>query len=180
MRKKGILMPETLKIILAVLGIVILITLAVKMYNASITRTEIEQARFNLDIIERTIANLEEGSSQEYLLLSPKGWVLTTWPIKYSYYSPAIGPGANPAPFEYPESYIPNQCKKNNWQRCICFCSPPSDGQLLEACDKLAVCKNIKNELEKESPIYVDNLIDNKKPIVFSLNNGKLSFIMKK
>lgn len=42
--KRGILMPETLKIILAVLGISLLLYLAYSLYSMFITDTEIQKA----------------------------------------------------------------------------------------------------------------------------------------
>jgi len=179
MKKQGILMPETLKLILAVVGIVILFGLAVKLYQVSTAKTDVQQAKFNLDTINRIIENLvkEGGGEEEYILLSPKEWVLTTWPINYVYYyDDGLG---SPIMIEYPESYIPNQCKVNNWKRCICLCSEVSGDELLEACNKLSICKEIQINLEKNSPIFISDLIEKKKPLTISLNNENLKFYVK-
>lgn len=176
MNKKAILMSEVLRIILAVLGIVILMSLAVGLYGIFI-KSDLDKVRIHMDNIERIVNNLKEGESENYVLLNPKEWVLTTWPIDYARET-YILPTA-PAPDRYTsdvytDTDMPNECKKNNWQRCICFCSPVSNRELIEACNKLSVCKNINSDLEKNKPVNIEDLIRNKQVVNFILQNNKI------
>jgi len=73
--KKAILLPETLKIIIAVICIVLLIYLAVSLYGIFIRKSEIEQARATLDAIVGKLESLEkDGDSLSYLITGPRAW----------------------------------------------------------------------------------------------------------
>jgi len=76
--KKAIVLPETLKLIIAVLCIFILIYLSVSLYDIFIKKTEIQQARETLSQISAEVESLEEGGSRDFLVTSPKDWVLMT------------------------------------------------------------------------------------------------------
>jgi hypothetical protein len=74
--KNGILMPETLKIIIAVICIGLLVYLSVSLYGIFAQQTKIEQARATLDQIFAEIEGLEEGEKSDYLVVAPKDWVI--------------------------------------------------------------------------------------------------------
>ncbi|MEA3329160.1 MAG: hypothetical protein U9Q06_00260 [Nanoarchaeota archaeon] len=78
MNKKGeFTIEEFVRIVIAVMVILILIYLAFSLYGVLRQQSKLKQAQIHLETIERIIKNLEEGSSDEYLLTSPKGWFLT-------------------------------------------------------------------------------------------------------
>jgi hypothetical protein len=174
MNKKAILMPEVLRMILAVLGIIILFGLAVALYGLFI-KGDLDKINGHMNNLDRIVNNLEEGKTENYILLNPKNWILTSWPIDYTYYPPAVGPGAQPSPVSYLENVIPNECKKNSWKTCICLCSSSSyGGNIIEGCNKLAVCKQVVFDVEKNKPIWINSLIDNKQIVSFKLENNKV------
>jgi len=73
--KKAILLPETLKIIIAVICIVLLIYLAVSLYGIFIGKSEIERARATLDAIVGKLNSIEkDGDMQQYLVTAPVNW----------------------------------------------------------------------------------------------------------
>jgi hypothetical protein len=71
--KKGILMPEMLKIIVAVISIGFLIYLGIVLVNMSLQKTEVEQAKATLDQVIRTVDSLEDGGEEEQILESRSG-----------------------------------------------------------------------------------------------------------
>lgn len=74
--KKAILLPEGLKIIIAVLCILILIYLAWSLYSMLTTKTKLAQAKETLKEIAVKINELEEGKIEPFLITTPKGWVI--------------------------------------------------------------------------------------------------------
>lgn len=122
--KKGILMPEVLKILLAVICIAALVYLAAGMYGIFIKKNQIEQARGTLEQITAKINTLKEGETTTVLVLSPKDWFILTFN------------SAAPAK--------PKTCLGN----CICICEDKG----AEGCDAGGLCKavdksaNIPNE----------------------------------
>lgn len=109
MNKRGMLLPETLKILLAVICIVFLILLAIQLYSLGKSKTRIEQAKSNLDDLKIRISNLKEGENVDFLLISPAEYALTSWPL-------TAKDGT---------SFMPSQCSSKNWQNCICLCEYP-------------------------------------------------------
>ena len=184
MNKKAILMPEVLKIILGVLGIIVLFGLAIGLYGIFM-KTDIQLAKTNLNKIEKVITGLKEGQTEEYLLLNPRGWALITWPSDYTYVvilGDSHGGGVSP---EYSlKDSKPYNCR--NWEKCLCFCQYDPIGNyktMLDNCDKLSVCKEMKNinirvnndiSLDNDQPIYVDDLIKDEESIILSLKNNKI------
>ena len=79
MDRKGILMPETLKIIIAVFSLGILIYLGAQVFGIFQERNEHEQAEANLENIKGIIEALE-NESRTYILNNPKGWILISFP----------------------------------------------------------------------------------------------------
>jgi hypothetical protein len=146
MNKRGILMKEVLKMILAVGGIVVLLILATQLFTLIGGKSDINQAREHMDKIEKIIDRLEkEGSgSDEYILLSPKNWVLTGWP-SLGYRTKPTGVGTSsgayiPVSEESLVGKMPNECNGNEWDKCICYCEKGQGADFLEWCDGLSVC----------------------------------------
>ncbi len=75
--KKGILMEEVLRLIIAVICIVLLIYLSVSLYGIMIGKHEVEQASATLGDIS---GKLEVEGTYNYLITSPKNWVLVSYP----------------------------------------------------------------------------------------------------
>ena len=107
-------MPEVLKIILAVLGIVALLYLAFSMYGLFTKKAKLEQARGTLDEITAKIDSLKDGESGKVIVLSPKDWTLVSF-------------AAN-AP-------KPKFCLSD----CICIC----DGTDVEDCQSAGLCRSL-------------------------------------
>ncbi|NMB81126.1 MAG: hypothetical protein GYA14_04855 [Ignavibacteria bacterium] len=73
--KKAILIPETIKIVIAVICIFLLIYLAVSLYGIFISKSEIEKARATLDSIIGKINSLDnDGDKLDYLITGPEAW----------------------------------------------------------------------------------------------------------
>ena len=126
--KKAILLPETLKIILAVIGISLLLYLSVNLYGLFTTKTDIEQARSSLEKLYSEIEKIEnnEKTTSEVFLESPNDWWVIAWPYQG-------------------ENEKPEQCKK---EHCICICPTASKSESVNECDKKGICKDISREIE--------------------------------
>lgn len=72
--KKAILMPATLKIIIAVMCLLLLAYLSVNLYGVFSHKTEIEQAKATLDNIISHIEGLEKEDTTKVLIENPVGW----------------------------------------------------------------------------------------------------------
>lgn len=77
-RGEDIVLPNSLKLIIAVLCMIALIYLAVSLYTLFTVKSETAQAKGTLDNLVSEIAMLESGKKQagSYLIVSPKGWGL--------------------------------------------------------------------------------------------------------
>lgn len=181
--KKADLLPEeTLKIILAVIGIGMLVLLAVLLYGIFSKRQDVVQAETNMNYITAIInrmdgelrgLNRDGVKTEAYVLLNPSKWGLSAWPI------PIKG-----------KEEKPNACL--NWDRCICFCEinwfsnmPFADksASYLKSCNQLSVCRQITQDeffVEPTNPIQINELIKkgNAKELEITLeksgNNYKL------
>ncbi|MDO8517628.1 MAG: hypothetical protein Q7S33_05900 [Nanoarchaeota archaeon] len=123
--KKAIILPETMKIILAVMGIVILIILGVKLYGIFFVQDiEGQKAAANLDKISNLVADLKEGSSTIYLYESPKNWYLKN--------------------FSGPNRYL-SSCGFSS-KGCLCLCDSID-------CDKSMKCKDFDIDVSVEDKI---------------------------
>jgi len=192
MDKKGILISEAVKIVLAVLGIALLIYLAFSLAGIFQAKNQIEQARSHLDIIEDTIEVLEAqegGGSEEYILVNPKDWFLVVWPWTDEYYEvPArhemnevFSGGIVRSDFRSGTEEMPNECIRNNWEKCICFCKISSSRNVWEPlldCNDFSICNKIDKEIYTEKlenvtgPVIVENLMRDKKPLVIEFENN--------
>lgn len=144
--KRGILLPETLKILIAVLSIGILIYLASSLFGIFRQQTKLEQAKATLNEIVGNIDALKEGEvlGKNILILNPKDW----WLIQYD------------------ENSGPKSCLNKN---CLCICPElPKDvlsgkvnfEELKQSCDNQGVCK-IPFLNSKISHISPTRLIEN-------------------
>lgn len=143
MNKKGdnhFLSSEILGVVLAIFGIFILLLLGSKFYGLFDSKTEIEQAREHMKILNRTIENVREsGVSAEYLLTGPVGWALIAWPNDEFYHANnELG-----TLIEYGNT-APDECKYQNWEKCICLCPLESNDQLAK-CNELSLCQDASN-----------------------------------
>ena len=136
--KNGLLFPEeTLRIVIAIMVIFLLITLSVKIYTGIQQKNHLTQARDHLEIIERTVEGIAEGTQEQYLITSPKGWFLQYVPKNLIVFTGQ------------------NNCIGKN---CLCFC--PKMGWKLEDgfisdtrksdssdCSKINVCVPVEEGL---------------------------------
>lgn len=130
--KEEILGPETLKIVLAILGILILIFLMVKLYSMFTHKTDVEQAKSSLDKLSSRITTLLEIPPQttesEVLIESPNDWAVVAWPYGDSAEKPA----------------------KCSTQYCICLCQKPGTFSLsdyLDKCNGEGICTGVSNKV---------------------------------
>jgi len=132
MRKKGIVLPETLKIIIAILCILLLMYLAVSVYGLFFKKTAIEQAKESLKQMNLEIEKVEKAEKVQgaFLLESPNKWYLMSFPYKDGIETP-------------------QQCKKY----CICICPSAT----LKDCSTMGACIDtlIKPGLYYDAPIYI-------------------------
>jgi len=125
--KNGILMPETLKIILAVMGIFLLVYLMYSFYGMFVKTTALKQAEVSLEIIYSEIEKVKGGKEEvEVLLESPKGWWIVAWP------------------HEEKRNEKPIQCKTDY---CVCIC------ELKCGDEKKTYCKEVSAEIKTKGVI---------------------------
>jgi len=74
-------MPETLKIILAVIGIGILVFATTSFAGIFVKNTKLKQAEVSLEKIYFAIEKIRNGEKEvEIFLESPDKWLVVTWP----------------------------------------------------------------------------------------------------
>ncbi|MAG79004.1 hypothetical protein CMI40_01365 [Candidatus Pacearchaeota archaeon] len=135
--KKAILLPATLKIILAVIGTFLLIYLFVNLYGLLTTKTDIEQAKSSLEGLYSEIQNVDNGKgTRNFLIQSPNDWMIITWPNNN-------------------EDSKPIQCKDDN---CICICPTTSDeNKFLSECNNKGICKDTPKKVKTiENPLLIE------------------------
>lgn len=91
-------MPETLRLLLSAMAILLLIVFLGLMTGILTTAAKSRQAEGNLNNLQAIGISLKAGQSQNYLLTSPKGWYIVSF-----------GPGNGLS-----------ECIK---QSCLCFCT---------------------------------------------------------
>ena len=156
--KNGILMPETLKIIIAVVCVFLLGYLIFGFYGMFAKSSALKQAEVNIEKINDAIKKIDNGEgSQEIFLESPKDWWLTAWPYK------------NKKPVKCLENY------------CVCICPIPgldaTKEESSEVCDEKGVCKDFSIPIDVDEtflwlwkkPLTMDGLVNLK----LSLNKDK-------
>ena len=142
--KKAILLPESIRIIIAVLCIILLIYLAVSLYGLFKNKTEREQARETLkQIIDEITTAKDTGKERQYLVIAPKGWYLVSY-VK--------------------EKSTPTICKGES---CLCMCPEKSnildvygkiEGDIdqtdyfykegFQKCQDERICQNVEDKIE--------------------------------
>lgn len=133
--KKAIVLPETLKLIIAILCIVLLIYLAVSIYGLFNNKTALEQAKGSMAQMSLKLDKIEKYSenSTEFLLESPAKWYLISFPYKDGVETPS-------------------QCKRY----CICICMEGDKENALNSCAN-GICKDVSRRIEtfNDAPIYI-------------------------
>jgi hypothetical protein len=138
--KKAILLPETLKIILAVIGISLLLYLSVNLYGLFTTKTDIEQARSSLDKLYSEIQEVDKSNeARSFSIQSPNDWWIIAWPYEK-------------------EEKKPDQC---NNDYCICLCPKVSDinicqgidiEEAFDECNTNGICKEVSTKVDTFDP----------------------------
>ena len=138
--KKAILLPEVMKIIIAVCCILLLLYLAYKIYGLATLNNQLSKARTQINIIGGKIQSLQESSSTSdisstnYLMFNPLGWVLTGWPY-------ASGKDTLSVPF----------CVAKKWNKCLCLCpsslTDTSPRDLVKECSINNICIEVKADI---------------------------------
>lgn len=135
-KAQNFLMPEVLKMIVALACIIILIAVGYVMYGLLTKKTEIEQAKATLNNIIEKIEFIQEGQKTEYLMTGPKGGYL----VKYA---------------EGQKS--PATCKGKN---CLCICLGDvnlnyagaknyfNEDEGISICEKRGICKVVDRKVE--------------------------------
>lgn len=128
--KKGILLSEGIRIILAVIAILLLIYLAVQLTGIFTKKSAQEQAKESMKKLIDEIRVVEKGEKTESKLFieSPSDWWIIAWPFKE-------------------DVRKPNQCK----DYCVCICPIPNYNQgdipsldnSLKKCEALGICENV-------------------------------------
>jgi hypothetical protein len=154
--KKGFLLgEETIKILLALVGLGLLIFLLAKVYYGSQDK-ELEQAEASLERIVDAINSKAESVE----IYNPDGWRIISWPYG---------------------NKIPNSCKSKKWDSCLCICpgiglsgtalalSPFSEtvDEFAEVCEKKSSCQRSDFFIKSsglQSPIEIEP------PLMLSIN----------
>jgi len=154
--KRGeLLSEETVKILMAVIGIGILLFMSYKVYGMFKQDTKAEQAKASLDEVIGLTKNLEEGKEITSLIYNPEDWYLV------SYNKEIIDKDSNKG--------MPSQC---NQKDCLCLCPAYLDVEShqpglpdyfyysdkraskgLKSCEEKGVCVNSEN-------IFIENLFE--------------------
>lgn len=144
---KGILLPETMKIIIAVLCIAALIYLAVKMGGILTQKNQLEQAKATIKEIAAKVNSVEAGEDRNSIVLSPKDWYILSF-------------GADDSP---------NACAA---KACVCMCDDKKCSDLYgcEQIDKEVILENAEGEeitfIGEETPFGLDYTLSGDNVIV--------------
>lgn len=123
--KKGMLLTEeTLKIIIAVIGLVLLSYLLISLFTSNSREKKQRDAAATIERISLVIDNLKVSGGED-IDLHPKGWTLFGF----------VG-----------EEEKPNSCIGEN---CLCICNKVVGGEILnrqtKQCDKRGSCLSVSN-----------------------------------
>lgn len=131
--KKGesLLPEETVKIVIAVVGISFLLFMAYSVYGMFKQDSKVEQAKASLERLSFSLEKVEKGESalEEVIIESPDDWWILAWPYK-----------------ENPNK--PEQCKKDY---CVCICDIPtvvSQANSLDKCNSGGVCRDVSIKIK--------------------------------
>lgn len=150
-KKSEILIPETVRIVIAVLCIVILIYLAYKLYSLFTTKTELEQARETLEQIVGKINLLKEGEIYNYLTLVPSDWFIVYY--KQGENSPSICNNKNCLCMcEYDWGFSTDiPYFRNKMKQDISYCNENKNifnGEGVKNCGSDGVCIQVSYQIE--------------------------------
>ena len=136
MNKRGILLSEGIRIILAVIAVLLLVYLAAQLSGLFIKKSAQEQAKESMKRLMEEIKNVENGKKMEAQLFieSPNDWWIIAWPYKE-------------------DVRKPKQCRGNY---CVCICPVPeiTKGDIsgfensLEYCNNLGVCEDVDKKIK--------------------------------
>jgi hypothetical protein len=193
--KKGLLLAETtVKVIIALIGIVILMTLGWKLAGVIKDDQAMKTAEIHMEAIEEIIDDLVEkgGGEREYILLNPRGWVLLPFPQVF------VSDGSDLSLVNY--NIESRYCESKGWENCICLCNFPkssrgtalnpigNEGVISElnaikgSCDSLNSCFEVDFDDVAVGPsnrIFTDNLNKGGKSLSISLEEDKLRIVPK-
>lgn len=80
MKRKGILLPNTLSIFIAVLGLVIVFYAAYQLYTISNTNQELENGRTLAEVLKAKIESIKSGHQSNITIRGPgDDWFLAVW-----------------------------------------------------------------------------------------------------
>lgn len=88
--KKAIILPETLKLVIAVICLVLLMYLAWSLYSLFVVKSKLAQAQGTLDGIAAKFQGLQEGETRDYLIVAPKDWRIISYGAKICICPPEI------------------------------------------------------------------------------------------
>jgi len=177
--KKAILMPETLKIIIAVMCLLLLAYLSINLYGVFAGDRELEKVKNYANELEEIIEGIKEGESDELMILGLNDWAITGWP-----FDPGIFSGEK----------MPEECIRNKWNKCICFCGNWDSwdnsysverfnrGEYKNLCDEKGVCFDTsgfnklivdsnKDSKDNDNPISFKKSVVN---VIVKLENNEL------
>jgi len=147
MNKKGFLLAEeTLKIVLAVISIGFLVYFLYALYFANQGNEELEQAEASLEYL---IEQINFGS-ETVEIYNPEDDLLTFWQIAF---------------FDSSREYIPESCKSQKWDSCVCICGPSSlskdEESAVKTCDTNGACGELSDiyNVNTEDIDFIDKII---------------------
>jgi hypothetical protein len=150
--KKAELLPEnTVKLVMAVLGFLVLIVLLVKLYDISTQKTKVEQAKSTLNSLYSKIDALSKSSELNIeeisFLESPNKWALVY--IKDGDYLYESGKDSTNYAFRMTNIFASESCKIN----CLCICEEFQESTTSQSgynsiikrinCKESGVCKEV-------------------------------------
>ena len=124
--KEAQLTPEVLKSVLAVIGIVILIFFAIKLYGLFVNQ-DTKNAKAFIEGLSSKIGNLNDGQNNTFALQGVAGWVLVGWGK------------------EIPLDKKPEKCFDKN---CLCLCKDGADNIV---CQQNGYCREIDRNVSVPS-----------------------------
>lgn len=126
-----LLPEETLKVILAIIGILFLAGLLFAIYNNGKDSRDLEFAKASLGLLVEGL-NAKQTSIDIY---NPKGWNIGAWPHDVE---------TGIAMFKTTQFQFPKSCSNIGWNKCICICKEDN----AESCDSDGICENTADNFQ--------------------------------
>ena len=104
--KKGLLPKATLRMVIAVICILFLVSFLVSLYYSYSRNKDLEQAEASLEHLIEQI-NSQSTGMRDVEIYNPQGWGITSY-----------GEGEK----------IPDFCLNLGWKNCVCICGPLGGG----------------------------------------------------